>query len=184
MEPLESSLQSVLRENLLADIEKMETSARKTALFVLGPPGAGKTSYIGTHLTQCLHVRVPTDDYFDMLYEEGDDVNEVYSQARAIAVDVTDSLLARGVSMMMEGTGSHPDIIDFMKRLSEAGYSIVTIFLPAELPLCVARVMARNETSKRHMSIETVIACHEGFTALRDAIDTASDSTFEVPPSK
>ena len=151
-------------------IEKYKTYYRrsgsvqyyKDALFVLGPMGSGKTTFIQnkilSHKMYGKYAYVDTDEIMEQLPGFSKmEVNKFYPRARQIAIILTDWLLENQLSFVAEGTCvQYEELIDYMIRLKRKGYTIKVCKLnQVELDLVLkraanreARKMAMNEVKE------------------------------------
>lgn len=163
-------------------LDQYDAGKMPRAVFVLGCPGAGKTSYIRTHLS-IASARgafvVDTDAFWRALHKPGEDVAAVHARARAVATAVTSALVEQNVSMIMEGTGANEDILPFLRTMKAHGYRLHVLRLNPPVEECWARVRARNAHSLRVLSEDTVRALHAAGAALWPRIRAEVDDGTE-----
>lgn len=159
MDPKMCSLRLERKHNILIEKYKSNycTNQRqfyKDALFVLGPMGSGKTTFINnkilTHKVYKNYAYVDTDEIMEKLPGFNNmEVNRFYPLARQIAIKLTDWLLENQLSFVAEGTCvQYQELIDYMIRLKRHGYTIKVCKLAAvDLDLVLERA-ARRKTRK------------------------------------
>jgi predicted ABC-type ATPase len=138
----------------IASTNKRPSSA-KQAVFVVGPLASGKSTYIRTHMT------VEKRKELGLYYFDQDQFHNPrfgYEYTRALAVRVTDLMLANGRSMLLESTGAHEDVLEFMDRLKRVGYSISLVVIQSSSEEQILKQLAeRNALNKsRVISAEVV----------------------------
>jgi len=158
------------------------------AVFVLGPMGAGKTTFIKEQLKSHEHYSqygyVDTDEIMELLdgYSE-DDVGKYYPIARHVAIHLTDWLLEEKISFVAEGTCvQYEELKDYMIRLKEKGYTIKVCHIDCPpLEDCLSRARKRE---RRKVSDEVVEEIYHGtqlgFQKLQDWNQDGSYFT-EIP---
>ena len=135
----------------------------KDALFVLGPMGSGKTTFINnkilTHKLYGNYAYVDTDEIMEKLPGFSKiEVNKFYPLARQIAIKLTDWLLDNQLSFVAEGTCvQYQELIDYMIRLKRQGYSIkVCKLTKIELDLVLQRASQRKSRKMELIEVEDI----------------------------
>lgn len=103
--------------------------ARPIVVALAGPNGAGKTTFYGAHLARAGLRFVNADE---LARELGIDSYE----AAKVAGKVREALVAQGESFVFETVFSDPvgDKLDFLKRVSALGYTVVLCFIGLDSP--------------------------------------------------
>ena len=135
----------------------------KDALFVLGPMGSGKTTFINnqilTHKIYGKYAYVDTDEIMEKLPGFSKvEVNKFYPLARQIAIKLTDWLLENQLSFVAEGTCvQYQELIDYMIRLKRQGYTIkVCKLTQIELDLVLHRAAQRKTRKMDLMKVKDI----------------------------
>lgn len=98
--PVHQTPVEALYSKLIAET-KLEECLQRRVIFVLGPIGAGKSTYICDHMSLIKkHVHINIDGYYDLLDSDA----KSYAAARQVGILYTDHLLAHHCAMLMEGT--------------------------------------------------------------------------------
>jgi predicted kinase len=127
-------------------------------IFVCGPMGSGKTTYIKHNLLQSkMYYYHSIDELIPYFIDIESDPRKMYQLCRSVGIKVTDFLLEKNISMIIEGTGKNMDMVDYLKRLKQSGYNIRTIFITTDLKTCRERVKIRNTQQKHQVLDEDII---------------------------
>jgi len=134
---------SIIKEVIDRYRNTIQRYSRRELTLVVGTMGSGKTTYIKKNLIGGKHLYFSTDDYHEYFQEL--DPNERYELCREIGIAVTDFLLDEEVSMVLESTGKNEDLIEYISRLKEKGYTVHSIFIQRSLEECINSVIKRND---------------------------------------
>lgn len=174
-----------LADNIIKSIQKTKYSVNK-CLFVCGPMGSGKSTFIKTNLVNHpifgTYYYSSIDDLVPLL-DNRLDVRQKYLISREVGIIVTDYLLDNNISMIIEGTGVNHDMIDYLDRLRNKGYQIATYFLKTELEVCRDRVKDRNTKQVHQVLDEDVVSYYQKLwqtETVRQSISRMSDRVCYV----
>lgn len=146
----------ILKSNVKKD------SHRGKAIFVFGPMGSGKTTYIINFIKKqypnTTHLSV--DSIFHLNYDRNLSIEGNYIESRNINNKFSNWLLENNYSFYTEGTGQNLDLIPWLNALKAKGYNIDMYFMETDLNTCLDRVHERNNKTKRKISDEKVIRAY------------------------
>lgn len=127
-------------------------------IFVCGPMGSGKTTYIKHNLLKSKKYYYHNiDELIPYFLDMESDPRKMYQLCRSVGIKITDYLLENNISMIIEGTGRNMEIVDYLKRLKQNGYNVKTIFIKTSLETCRDRIKIRNKKQDHQVLDEDVI---------------------------
>lgn len=132
------------------------------ALFVLGPMGSGKSTFIANlmrnHSEYASYAYVDTDEIMQFLdgynYQT---LEQYYPIARKIAILLTDWLLEQRISFIAEGTCvKFEELQAYIIRLRESGYTVKVCKIEEALDICISRVRNRKIRQLPDLSVREI----------------------------
>jgi predicted ABC-type ATPase len=145
--------------------------ARPIVVALAGPNGAGKTTFYGAHLARAGLRFVNSDE---LARELGVDAYE----AANVASRVREALVDQRESFVFETVFSDPvgEKLDFLKRVSALGYTVVLCFIGLDSPeLSDARVAMRVMQGGHDVPAERLVAPYPR------TVDNLSRAVRELP---
>ena len=114
----------------------------KRAIIVAGPNGSGKTMFAREYLKEYDFKYISADEIADRMSPEN--LREVAVQAGKQYFKDLDESINKGESFLVESTLSGLSFRRVLKRLQDASYSIVIVYVFLETPeVCIARIRER-----------------------------------------
>lgn len=118
---------------------------KMTVWFVLGPIGAGKSSFIATILKT-----------HDLVYLSADIVQRErklsYADTRNLMEKIIKEHIDNKISFIIEGTGQHDDLYDLFVDYRKSGINLKVTFIDVDLDVA----LRRNKSRTRVLEDETV----------------------------
>jgi predicted ABC-type ATPase len=146
-------------DNIIKDID-INKYSKKSLIFVCGPMGSGKSTYINDKFKNHDAYYCNIDKWVHYFIPYENEPGKLYSLCRKVGIIVTDYLLEQNISMILEGTGINLDTIEYLKRLKNADYKINTYFLVTDIETCRNRVIKRNVNNLHIVDDKDVINAH------------------------
>ena len=143
-------------QNKVIDLffEHNKATKSRTAFFMAGIPGAGKTEFAeNTIRTNSEFISIEHDklvEYIDSYRPE-----EYYNYRKAGSVLVTrifDECLRNGYSFIFDGTLSHENGIKNVNRCLDAGYDVIVVYIVQDPALAWELTQARELVKKRSIA--------------------------------
>lgn len=155
--------------------EKNVPTKSKTAFFMAGIPGAGKTEF-AENAVKTDRELIPIEHDRIVEYIDGYRPEEYYKYRKAgstLATRIFDECLQNGYSFIFDGTLSHETGARDIKRCLEAGYQVFVVCIVKDAILARELTQARELVKKR--SIERA-----GFVETCQRINSNSLNIFEA----
>jgi predicted kinase len=151
-------IQQVAEDEIKYINANIDKYSRNNIVYVCGPMGSGKSTYIKHKLVRCgINAYYSSIDELQHYFvNETTHPQELYQLCRKVGIIVTDYLLENNISMVIEGTGINMDMVEYLQRLKLSGYKIKTIFLKTSLETCLTRVSKRNETDAHKVILSDI----------------------------
>jgi predicted ABC-type ATPase len=132
-------------------------------IYVCGVMGSGKTTFIQNKLlSQHPNLYYSSIDnlipYFTSYHNNS---HKLYQLCRQTGIIITDYLLENNISMIIEGTGINMDTVEYLQKLKNQKYNILTYFLKTDLQLCRDRVKQRNQTEIHKVKDQDIITYYD-----------------------
>lgn len=172
-------------------IESINDKYYDKAIFVVGPPGSGKT-YITKKIIDTFHFKViDSDDIFVRLmkrdnldlkmdkHSEADKATTFDNFEDSYFLNRNKTLLAASqrIPIVINRTGKYADdILDLKKRVEKNGYNSLLILVNSSL----TTALKRNSSRERTVETKHVIAAHKGFNDNINVFKQSFDTYIEI----
>ncbi|VBB18733.1 hypothetical protein YASMINEVIRUS_1265 [Yasminevirus sp. GU-2018] len=131
---------------------KTTTATRATVWFVLGPIGAGKSTYIHHVMKEHPHLTLLSADILKR------DHNLSYLETRNLMERIIKGHVDSGISFITEGTGQHDDLYDlFVEYKQNDSLDLRVTYIDVDIEVA----LERNRKRTRVLTDDTVREVHE-----------------------
>ncbi len=124
----------------------------KTAFFMVGIPGAGKTEFANNAIKEASPELIPIEHDKLVEYIAGYKPEEYYSYRKAGSVLVTrifDECLRNGYAFIFDGTLSHENGIRNINKCLKQGYKVIVVYIVQDASVAWELTQARELVKKR-----------------------------------
>jgi predicted ABC-type ATPase len=139
------------------------------AVFMAGPPGAGKST-VRDALFAGKGLKIVDPDYIHSLLQRSLREDELsFNPQRNTAIRLRNQFISQGLGFILDGTNPDPtEVLFVQKQLQDRGYDVSMVLVNAPLDVCLDRIHDREQRTGRIVDEAYARGVHKRIQGNRD----------------